>query len=89
MLLLFMVLSTGDAAATQGRLDRLVHSCHAESVVRLIAHSSTEVIIDLRVTNRAPSLSQSRTFDCVLNGMRGMPDLQFGLIGNEVQDPAP
>jgi hypothetical protein len=86
MLLLPLALLSDDVQATQNRLDKLVHVCAAEAVVRLIAQSSTNVIIDMKRVDRAPSSDENRRFKCVLKGMRRMTDLQFGFIGNEAYD---
>ena len=35
----------------------------------------------------APSKSDSDKFDCVLAGMKAMPDIQFGFLGNALPEP--
>jgi hypothetical protein len=82
--LLGLILTAGSptTAATQARLDGLVHKCMAGHVIRLTAQSPTEVIIDMIHVERAPTPSERRLGDCVLRGISGMPDLQFGFLGN-------
>lgn len=83
MLFLLLASTTADVSATQVRLDELVHRCDAQKVVRLVAKSRTEVVIDMMIVRRAPSQRENQRFSCVLGGMQRMPDLQFGFIGNE------
>lgn len=82
---LFLLLASAPSAAapTQARLDKLVHRCAAENVVRLTALSRREVVIHMVVAERAPTASEDHRFSCVLRQMRRMPDLQFGFLGNE------
>jgi len=72
-----------DAAATQIRLDALLHKCSAEGIMRLTAQSGRQVIITMAQPERAPTASENRQVGCVLAGTQRMKDLQFGFLGNE------
>lgn len=86
MIALLLAATAVGAATTQARVDQLVQQCAAEKVVRLTAHGGAEVLISMKIVNRAPSLSENKKFECVLRGMRQMRGLQFGFMGNEAFD---
>ena len=69
--------------ATQARVDQIVDRCSARSFVTLQADGPTQVIIQLRRFDPPPSPVEQQQFECVLGGMKSMPDLQFGWLGNE------
>lgn len=71
---------------TQQRVDGLVTECKAANIVTLHAESEKQVAMHM-MKIAAPSKSENEKFDCVLAGMKAMPDLEFGFLGNAPSEP--
>jgi hypothetical protein len=81
-----LILLAGSAssgtAALQGELDQLVKRCQASQVASLMAREGHQVEIT-PLSGPDMSAAQKQQLKCVLDGLRSMPDLSFGFIGNE------
>ena len=80
---LLLVAAASDVAATQQRVDELVARCDAQGVIRLVAESARQVAMQPLLQPGETSAEQEKRFDCVLTGVKSMPDLNFGFVGNE------
>lgn len=76
-------LTTNSAAVVQTRVDELVMRCDASKVVQLVAQDESRVAMTLLLPAGDVTAAQNQQFTCVLEGMKAMPDLSFGFLGNE------
>lgn len=70
--------------AAQQRVDGLVKRCDAAKVIQLVAEQDNRVTMSLLLpTGHRISATQTQQLACVLDGIKAMPDLSFGFLGNE------
>jgi len=82
-LYLLAVLSPDGTTLIQQRVDELVRRCNASKVIRLVAQDESRVLVTLPSLPANVTDAGVRQFTCVLEGMKAMPDLSFGFLGNE------
>ena len=70
----------------QVKMDAVVERCQAATYVKLTAMSPGSVVIYL-INNIPPTDSDTKVFGCVLDQMKLMKNIDFGLIGNEKVEP--
>ncbi|MBC2665819.1 hypothetical protein H7F51_09810 [Novosphingobium flavum] len=74
--------SVNDTAIVQERINELVRRCHASEDIRFVAHPGNEVEIQLLTRSAALTTVERRRLTCVFDGLKSMPELSFGFIGN-------
>jgi hypothetical protein len=70
-----------ETAALQDELDELVEHCHAALAASLVAHEGRQVEFK-PLAGEHPSYAQKQQLRCVLEGLKSIPGLSFGFIGN-------
>ena len=81
-LILLASSASDDTAAVQQEVDQLVTRCEASNEVKFVAHSDRQVQMQL-LTGLDVTATQRQHLTCVLDGLKSIPDLSFGFIGNE------
>lgn len=66
----------------QQRVDELVKRCHASEDIRFVAHGGNEVEMQLLTKSAELSAGKRHRLTCVLDGLKSMPELSFGFVGN-------
>jgi hypothetical protein len=82
---LFWASAVADQGQLQRQLDYMVAICRAEQVVRLVAHGTRDVEMQMVRPGALPSVSENKALDCTLSRVRARKDLQLGFTGNEVR----
>ena len=77
--------AAADTQQLQRQLDFIVASCRAEAVVRLVAHGTRQVEIDMVRPGHASTVSDNQAFQCALGKVRERADLHIGFTGNEAR----
>lgn len=72
------------SVGAQQRVDGLVKRCDAAKVIQLVAEKDNRVTMTLLLPlDSRISATQNQQLACVLDGIKAMPDLSFGFLGNE------
>ena len=87
LLLCFLLAEvTDDTEAVQRRLNGLVTQCNAYAEIQFVAREGGEVEIKLLTDSIELTSKEKRHLNCVFNGLKTMPELSFGFIGNALPD---
>jgi hypothetical protein len=73
---------SSDTIAVQQRVDELVKRCRASEEIRFVAHGGSEVEMQLLTRSVELNTGEKQRLTCVFDGLRSMPELSFGFIGN-------
>jgi hypothetical protein len=77
---------TDDTEIVQRRLDGLVNRCDAYAEIQFVAREGGEVEMKLLTDSIELTSKEKQHLNCVFNGLKSMPELSFGFIGNALPD---
>lgn len=80
--LLMLTSSQNGTMIVQRRVDDLVERCHASEDIRFVVHDGNEVEMQLLTQSAKLSVGERHRLTCVFDGLKLMPELSFGFIGN-------